>query len=137
LHEVSGKRDHRARQDAPVDVKYGPAHAVRLAPGGVLARLAAAPGLDPAQIMVNSLHGQAIDRLANRLVIEAESEDGVIEAVRVADAPAFAIGVQWHAEYKLRENPFALALFEAFGDACRARAARQVRPGTLSSQAAE
>jgi putative glutamine amidotransferase len=33
--------------------------------------------------------------------------------------------VQWHPEWKVRENPFYLRTFQAFGDACRARAARR------------
>ena len=35
--------------------------------------------------MVNSLHGQAIDRLAPGMVVEAVAEDGTIEAVRRRD----------------------------------------------------
>ena len=125
VQELPGKRDHRLTPGALRDANYGPAHPVRLAPGGVLASLATELGLDPARVIVNSLHAQAIDRLGDGLAIEAESDDGVIEAVRVAGAAAFAIGVQWHPEYKVLENPFAHALFRAFGDACRSRAARR------------
>ena len=77
--------------------------------------------------MVNSLHAQAIDRPAERLLIEAVSTDGVIEAVQVKDASAFAIGVQWHPEWRVMENPFSRALFAAFGEAARARAAARTR----------
>ena len=31
--------------------------------------------------MVNSLHGQGIDKLGNNLTVEANSEDGLIEAI--------------------------------------------------------
>ena len=34
-----------------------------------------------------------------RIVVEGVAEDGTIEAIRIADAPGFALGVQWHAEY--------------------------------------
>ncbi len=69
---------------------------------------------------MNSLHGQAIDRPAPGLVIEARAEDGTIEAVRVGNAPGFAVGVQWHPEWECTGNPASLALFRAFGEACRA-----------------
>jgi putative glutamine amidotransferase len=82
------------------------------------------------EIEVNSLHWQAIDRLAPGLVIEAKAPDDVIEAVRVEKARSFAIGVQWHPEYRVTENPVSLALFRAFGEACRDRArARRRAPG--------
>ncbi len=135
VRELPGKRDHRLTPGAPHDVNYGPAHPVRLTRGGVLAGLAAKLGLDPAHVIVNSLHAQAIDRLGAGLAVEAESDDGVIEAVRVTTAPAFAIAVQWHPEYKVMGNPHAQALFGAFGDACRVRAA--ARAADLAREAAE
>jgi putative glutamine amidotransferase len=49
----------------------------------------------------------------------------LIEAFSVAGSPAFALGVQWHPEWQVRDNPFYLSIFQAFGDACRARVARQ------------
>ena len=56
------------------------------------------------------------------LVVEARAPDGIIEAVRVADAPGFALAVQWHPEWQVMKNDFSRALFAAFGDAARARA---------------
>jgi putative glutamine amidotransferase len=44
--------------------------------------------------------------------------------VRVADAPAFALTVQWHPEYKFWEDPLSTALFAAFGQALTERAAK-------------
>jgi putative glutamine amidotransferase len=49
------------------------------------------------------------------------AEDGTIEAIRIADAPAFALGVQWHAEYDPQTNPINRTLFEAFGAALHER----------------
>ena len=45
---------------------------------------------------MNSLHGQGILDPGQRVVIEGIAEDGTIEAIRIADAPGFALGVQWH-----------------------------------------
>jgi putative glutamine amidotransferase len=35
----------------------------------------------------------------------------------VAEAPGFALGVQWHAEHDAASNPVNRTLFEAFGAA--------------------
>jgi putative glutamine amidotransferase len=74
-------------------------------------------------IQVNSLHGQAIDQLAEGLVVEAVAPDGTIEAVRVEGAKNFAIAVQWHPEWEVTHFPDRLRLFKAFGEACAAYAA--------------
>nr|MBP7599057.1 gamma-glutamyl-gamma-aminobutyrate hydrolase family protein [Pseudoxanthomonas sp.] len=106
-------------KDDPLDVQYGPAHYIALVPGGVLAGLAG-----DTRATVNSLHGQGVRRLGEGLVVEAQAPDGLVEAFR-HDGPAFMLAVQWHPEWKVRENAFYLATFRAFGDACRARAARR------------
>jgi len=41
------------------------------------------------------------------------------------DARAFALGVQFHPEWKVQEHPPYLAIFRAFGEACRRRAAQR------------
>jgi putative glutamine amidotransferase len=70
--------------------------------------------------MVNSLHDQGIARLGAGLAVEASAPDGLIEAVSVA-ARAFALGVQWHPEWRFAERPLSRDIFAAFGAACRAR----------------
>ena len=118
LHEVPGHLDHRDDGTQPLEVQYGPAHDVTLEPGGMLR--AFAPG---DRIPVNSLHSQGIDRLGPELEVEARAPDGVIEAFRVRNAQRFALAVQWHPEWKVMSNPFSRALFAAFGEASRERAA--------------
>ncbi|WDS37163.1 gamma-glutamyl-gamma-aminobutyrate hydrolase family protein [Pseudoxanthomonas sp.] len=115
VHEVPGLMDHREDKDAPLDVQYGPAHAVTLAPGGLLAAFGGT------QQQVNSLHGQGVKRLADELIVEATAPDGLIEAFRHAGG-TFLLGVQWHPEWKVTQNAFYAGIFRAFGDACRARA---------------
>ena len=119
VHEQPGFMDHRENKDDPLDVQYGPAHDIALVPGGVLAGLAG-----DTRATVNSLHGQGVRRLGEGLVVEAQAPDGLVEAFR-HDGPAFMLAVQWHPEWKVRENAFYQATFRAFGDACRARAARR------------
>jgi putative glutamine amidotransferase len=116
LQQVPGYLDHREDETQPLDVQYGPAHDVILEKGGVLRGLA---GTD--RIRVNSLHGQGVDRLADRLIVEARAPDGVIEAFRVRNAPRFALAVQWHPEWKAMSNDFSRALFGAFGASTRER----------------
>jgi putative glutamine amidotransferase len=49
------------------------------------------------------------------------ADDGTIEAIRIADAAGFALGVQWHAEHDPQRNEVNRALFLAFGQALQAR----------------
>ncbi len=116
VEEVSGRFDHREDKNQPLDVQYAPVHDVHLTPGGRLEMLAGT-----GTINVNSLHSQGIDRLAAGLAVEAVAPDGQIEAVRVREAKSFAVGVQWHPEWRFWENDFSKALFTAFGAALRMR----------------
>lgn len=118
VQELPGFLDHREDESQPRDVQYAPAHELHLAPGGVLARLVGQP-----EIHVNSLHQQGIERLGAGLAVEGTAPDGLVEALRVEGAPAFALGVQWHPEWFATVDPVSRALFAAFGDACRERAA--------------
>ncbi len=117
VQDIPGRLDHRGRKDVPVEERYGPAHTVTPTAGGQIAAL-----LGGSELTVNSLHAQAIDRPAERIAVEALAPDGTIEAVRVRDARAFALGIQWHPEWRWHENPVSRAIFAAFGDACRERA---------------
>ncbi len=121
VHELPGRIDHRSNRELPRQHRADPRHLVHLTAGGFIARLAGGAS----EVMVNSLHAQAIDRVADGLVVEAVADDGTIEGVRVKDAQAFALGVQWHPEARLADDVLSQALFTAFGDAARARAARR------------
>jgi putative glutamine amidotransferase len=122
VHEAPGRNDHRARPGS-VEERYAhTAHSVRFTAGGLFAVLAGG-----AELMVNSVHSQGIDRLGAGLTIEAVAPDGQIEAVR-GIGEGFVVGVQWHPEFRLAESPFSRALFAAFGAACRDRADAAGRP---------
>lgn len=114
VHALPGRMDHRAGTGT-MDEQFRLKHPVTLS--GDLARIVGAT-----EIMVNSLHGQAIDRPAEGFVIEAVAPDGTIEAVRVATAPGWAFGVQFHPEWHHADDPPSRAIFRAFGEACRAHA---------------
>ncbi|MFX1674363.1 gamma-glutamyl-gamma-aminobutyrate hydrolase family protein [Paraburkholderia sp. A2WS-5] len=120
VHAVDGFDDHRENKADTLDTQYGPAHTIALAEGGLLQRLAGGTG-ETREARVNSLHGQGIETLGGGLVVEATAPDGLIEAISVANAASFALGVQWHPEWQHAQNALSTAIFRAFGEACRAR----------------
>ena len=117
LQELPGRLDHREPKGEPQEAQYAPRHPVTFTRGGFLAGLAGGHEM----IMVNSLHWQGIDRLGDGLAVEAMAPDGTIEAVRVEGAKSFAIGIQWHPEWRFAEDEFSVALFAAFSDAVHSR----------------
>ena len=123
VHALPGHLDHRESPDGSYDQQYGPSHAVRFAAGSAFARWAGAE-----QARVNSVHGQGVDRLAQGLRALGHAPDGLVEAFEVQGARAFAYAVQWHPEWKAGENPFYAAIFQAFGEACRARQQQRLGP---------
>src|SRR5579863_1534109 len=118
IRDLPGRMNHRMPRlpngeiHPDLEVVFADRHEVRLTPGGAFATL-----LGAQTIRVNSLHGQGILDPGKRVVIEGIAEDGTYEAIRIAEAPGFALGVQWHAEYDPQRNPINRALFEAFGKA--------------------
>ena len=121
IRDLPGRMNHRMPRLATGEIHPDPEvvfadrHEVTLVPGGAFARI-----LGCETIRVNSLHGQGILEPGERIVIEGVAEDSTIEAIRIADAPGFALGVQWHAEYDPQHNPVNRALFQAFGEALAA-----------------
>ena len=91
------------------------AHAVVPTPGGVLDQIF---GHSP--VGVNSFHHQAIREVADGLVVEAVSDDGLIEAVSVPGY-RFMLGVQWHPEMMFERHPEQLAPFQSLVEAAAAR----------------
>ena len=118
IRDLPGRMNHRMPRLANGEVHPDPEvvfadrHDVQLVADGLFSRL-----LGCETIRVNSLHGQGIEEPGGRIVVEGIAEDGTIEAIRIADAPGFAVGVQWHAEYDPQYNPINRALFKAFGAA--------------------
>src|SRR5580692_10868795 len=118
IRGLPGRMNHRMPRlpngeiHPDLEVIFADRHDVRLTPGGVFAKL-----LGAETIRVNSLHGQGILEPGKRIVIEGIAEDDTIEAIAIAEAPGFALGVQWHAEHDATRNPINRTLFAAFGTA--------------------
>ncbi len=130
VQDLPGRFDHREIKHDDMDTRYAAMHKVTLAPGGVLASI-----LGTGEIDVNSLHRQAISRVAPDLQVEATAVDGTVEAVSVKGAKAFALGVQWHPEYKVMDNPDSVKIFAAFGEAVAAHALQRTRASPKLVQA--
>ena len=120
VRDLPGRMNHRAPRAEDGSLHRDPKvvladrHEVRFVADGVFARL-----FGCLTMRVNSLHGQAILELGDRVVVEGVAEDGTIEAIRIAGASAFALGVQWHAEVDAHTNPANRTLFRAFGASLR------------------
>lgn len=118
IREIPGRMNHRMPRLENGEIHPDPTvvfadrHDVHLVRGGTFARL-----LGKETIRVNSLHGQGVLEPGGRVVVEGLAEDGTVEAIRIADAPNFALGVQWHAEYDAARNEVSRVLFKAFGEA--------------------
>lgn len=114
VQDVGCFADHREDAEQDLAVQYGPSHAMQAVPGGLLSGIVGDRAFE-----VNSLHGQAVDRLAPGLRAEAHAPDGLIEAFTQPSAPGFNLCVQWHPEWRAAENPVSMRLLGAFGDAVR------------------
>ena len=116
---------HHAPDDASFNAMFEHEHEVTLTPGGVLQR-----GLARDHLRVNSVHFQGIDRLGDGLGVEARAPDGVVEAVsaRVNGAPVVA--VQWHPEWRTRDNPDSQSFFRLLGRALRG----ELSPAELNTE---
>ncbi|WP_158785321.1 gamma-glutamyl-gamma-aminobutyrate hydrolase [Pantoea sp. BAV 3049] len=106
--------EHREDPDLPIEQQYAPSHEIKIQPGGLISQLI--PGSKT--FWVNSLHGQGTKTLGPMLRVEACSQDGLVEAVSVHDHP-YALGVQWHPEWKSSEYALSRILLEGFITACQ------------------
>ncbi|MDA0239311.1 MAG: gamma-glutamyl-gamma-aminobutyrate hydrolase family protein [Proteobacteria bacterium] len=129
VHELPGKNDHRMRRDADgngIDV-YDLRHPVTLTPGGMFHEW-----VGELELMVNSLHAQSVDRVADGLVVEAVSDDGIIEGLVLEGAKSLVVGVQWHAEFDPPSHSLSHEIYKAFGDAARVHAGQRLHKRVAS-----
>jgi putative glutamine amidotransferase len=97
-------------------------HEVKLAEGSWIAGVYGASTL-----LVNTVHHQAVERLAPGLRATAWAPDGIVEAAELIDAERWIVGLQWHPEWldgSAEGGPHrsdGRPVFDAFMQACRAR----------------
>ncbi|MFD1715696.1 gamma-glutamyl-gamma-aminobutyrate hydrolase family protein [Amnibacterium flavum] len=117
LNVTLGGTLHQHLPDVVGSEKYQPAPAVfgtvdvEVQHGSRLQRLLGSVG---DRLTVHAYHHQAVDRVAEPLLVSARSDDGVIEALELPSA-RFGVGVQWHPE----EDAADRRLFTALVDAAR------------------
>lgn len=129
IRDLPGRMNHRMPPDGTIEEKFALRHDVTLERGSVFEKLW---GSD--KVLVNSLHGQGIKVPGERIVIEGVAEDTTPEAIRVKDAPGFALAVQWHPEWNAANDPVSRPLFEAFGKAAADwRETKEARPRLKSA----
>ena len=104
-----------AHPHQPGNPRHFLAHQVSVEQGTLLSRI-----LDqPEQAMaVNSMHHQAVDRVAPGFVVSARATDGVIEAIE-HPGQRLSLGVQWHPEEMAAHYPLMGRLFAALVSSCR------------------
>ena len=110
LPNIPGRMDHDVDRSLPVSIQYTARHSISLKPDSLLSSLYKQKG----EPMVNSLHSQGVDKLGDGLITEAIASDGQIEAIKYTNSERFALGVQSHPEWEVRNNPFYLSIFHSF-----------------------
>jgi putative glutamine amidotransferase len=91
-----------------------PTHPVKIVAGSRLAQV-----LGTTELLVNSMHHQAVKALGRGLTPSAFAPDMIVEGVEPEDPDPdrFLLGVQWHPEELTRKDPAARRLFRALADA--------------------
>ena len=106
--EVAGAGEHQHPQ-----VRTALVHDVRVEPASRLAAV-----LGASEVPVNSIHHQAVERVAPDLRAVAWAPDGVVEGLEHPAHP-FALAVQFHPEELVPDHAPSMRLFAAFVAACQ------------------
>lgn len=88
--------------------KHNICHKVALTEGSKIHKV-----FNKKDVMVNSYHHQAIDKIGDKLIVTGKSEDGIIEAFEHMNHK-FVMGVQWHPEMMSEIHKEQLNLFKLF-----------------------
>jgi len=84
------------------------------------------------EIVVNSEHRQALNKVARGFVVSARALDGIIEAIESDLEGWFAMGVQWHPA-SASASGLDIQLFRGLVDACREYRMQPVAASTLQA----
>ena len=115
--KLDNNKKHRAPKTKNPDEAYKPRHEIHIKTGGLLEKTLKPNA--PKTYKVNSLHEQAIDKLAPSLFVEAVSSDATIEAIsNFQSVKGFLFAVQWHPEHALlRFEPISQTIGNMFRNA--------------------
>ena len=112
IRDLPGRMNHRMPPEGTIEEKYAHRHPVHLTKDSPFVGIF---GTD--EVLVNSLHGQGIEKAGERVIIDGHAPDGTPEALTIRNASGFAMAVQWHPEYNAAKDSVSRPLFEAFADA--------------------
>ena len=101
------------QQDKDDKPRNEPTHPVKVVAGSRLAQV-----LGTTELLVNSMHHQAVKAVGRGLVPVAFAPDMIIEGVELEEPDRFLLGVQWHPEELTERDPSARRLFSALVAAC-------------------
>jgi len=110
--------NHDYPWEGTMDERFALTHGLQIKAGSCIAEILESQ-ITNDSVQVNSLHTQALDQLGQQVEVEAISADGTVEAVTIADAPGYVVGVQWHPEYWAVDDQPSNTIFRSFGDAAR------------------
>jgi putative glutamine amidotransferase len=96
-------------RQTPPHPRHEATHPVDITDGSLLAGV-----IGSRMAPTNSMHHQALRRVAHDLVVVAKTRDGIIEAVEARPSHPFFLGVQWHPEEMVEVDGPSRALFSAF-----------------------
>jgi putative glutamine amidotransferase len=99
------------------------AHEVEIK-GGILQKNAG----NQVRYAVNSMHHQAVKKVAEGFTVIAQTDDGVVEGIQKKNYP-FMVGVQWHPEFQL--SKYDTKLFESFCKAVKTEKQKHHIKGAL------
>jgi hypothetical protein len=120
---------HHTPLGVPLEEMFSLRHRVELAPGGILQRIFSA-----ASILIVSAHFQGIDRIGEKLEVEATSTDGIVEAIRPSSGERM-LAVQWHPEWRIADNPDSIKLLSWFGRVVRGASVDEAVEGSRGTAA--
>lgn len=110
--DISTKLRTSINHDQPDERAKDYIHNIQVEPGSRLEKI-----LGTSSLRVNSLHHQAIERLAEGFHAVARADDDVVEAIEPDDG-RFIVGVQFHPEHLVEQDERMLNLFKVFVTEC-------------------
>lgn len=105
----NNNEDSIHRQEKPYNK---PSHKVKIKSDSLLFDI-----IKKEEIMVNSMHHQAIKKVSPNVSEAAISEDGIIESIYMKDKN-FVLGVQWHPEHLYKDYKEQFNIFKKFISRC-------------------
>jgi putative glutamine amidotransferase len=105
----SGDGPKLQHRQTPPHARHEATHPVDFKDGSMLAQL-----LGSRMVPTNSMHHQALRRVAHDLVASGQTRDGIIEAVEARTNHPFYVGVQWHPEEMIEVDEPSRTLFAEF-----------------------